>query len=104
MGSGSVQTGGADQSLYMQFIKSIELNENVGWQVSAGAATLLPDFDEAYGLGSVTASFYKRIAFFGSYDGKSFHEGVSWMPLDRLTVSALMVESEFPAVSCRFTM
>jgi hypothetical protein len=99
LGSGSVQTGGSDQSLYMQLIKSIEINEIFGLRLSAGAATLLPDFDEVYGLAGFTGSFYERFALFTNYDGKSFHEGVSWIPTDWLTLSFLMVETEFPAFS-----
>jgi hypothetical protein len=102
LGTGSVQTGGSDQSLYAQLIKSIKVGESFGLQLSAGAATLLPDFDETYGLAGVTTSFYERYALFANYDGKSFHEGISWVPTDWLTLSFLMVESEFPAISILF--
>ncbi len=102
LGSGSVQTGGSDQSIYAQLIKSWEISENFGMRFSAGAATLLPDFNEAYGLGGITASFKERYAVFASYDGKSVHEGVSWIPSDWMTLSFLMVESEFPAISIVF--
>ena len=99
LGTGSVQTGGSDQSLYLQFIKSLEISETFGLRLSAGTATLLPDFDEIYGLAGITMSFYERIAIFSNFDGKSFHEGVSWVPSDWFTLSFLMVETEFPAFS-----
>lgn len=98
-GTGSVQTGGSDQSLYAQFIKSLEISEVFGLRLSAGTATLFPDFHEYYGLAGITASFYERFAVFTNYDGKSYHEGVSWIPFDILTLSFMMVESEFPAIS-----
>lgn len=102
LGTGSVQTGGSDQSIYAQFIKSLEINEIFGLRLSAGMATLIPDFKDMYGLAGITASFYERIAAFTNYDGVSFHEGISWIPLDWLTLSFLMVESEFPAISVVF--
>ncbi len=102
LGTGSVQTGGSDQSIYAQFIKSQEIGETFGLRLSAGAATLLPGFDEIYGLAGVTASLYERYAMFGNYDGKSFHSGLSWIPSDRFTLSFLMVEMESPAISIVF--
>jgi hypothetical protein len=102
VGTGSVQTGGSDQSLYAQLIKSVEFNEIFSLQLSVGVATLLPDIDETYGLAGITASFNKRYAIFANYDGKSYHEGVSWIPTDWLTLSFLMVETEYPAISISF--
>ncbi len=99
LGAGSVQTGGSDQSIYAQFIKSWEISEIFGLRLSTGAATLVPDFDEIYGLAGITTSFYERYAAFANYDGKSFHEGISWIPLDWLALSFMMVETEFPAIS-----
>jgi len=102
LGTGSVQTGGSDQSIYAQFIKSWEISETFGLRLSTGAATLVPDFDEIYGLAGITTSFYERYAAFANYDGKSFHEGISWIPLDWLALSFLMVETEYPAISAAF--
>ncbi len=103
LGTGSVQTGGSDQSVYAQFIKSLEISDIFGLRLSTGAAVLVPDFDEVYGLAGVTASFGEPYAASANYDGKSFHEGISWIPLDWLTLSFLMVETEFPAISIVFT-
>ena len=102
LGTGSVQTGGSDQSVYAQLIKSWEISESFGLRFSVGTATLVPDFEETYGLAGITTSFFERYAAFASYDGESFHEGVSWIPLDWLSLSFLMVETEFPAVSIVF--
>jgi len=99
LGTGSVQTGGSDQSLYVQLIKSLEINETLGVRFSAGTATIMPEFDKAYGLAGITTSFYERYVVFANYDGKSLHEGISWIPSDWLTLSFLMVETEFPAIS-----
>lgn len=99
LGIGSVQTGGSDQSIYAQCIKSWEITEIVGLRLSAGAATLVPDYDKLYGLAGITASFYERYAGFANYDGTSLHEGISWIPIDWLTLSFMMVETEFPAFS-----
>ncbi|MFH1374171.1 MAG: hypothetical protein ABII79_10275 [bacterium] len=102
LGTGSVQTGGSDQSIYAQFIKSWEISEIFGVRLSTGAATLVPDFDEIYGQAGITTSFYERYSVFANYDGRSFHEGISWIPLDWLALSFLMVETEFPALSIVF--
>ncbi len=102
LGTGSVQIGGSDQSGYAQLIKSWEISETLGLRFSAGAATLMPDLDETFGLAGITASLVERYAVFADYDGKSFHEGVSWIPLDWLSLSFLMVETEFPTVSIVF--
>jgi len=99
LGTGSVQTGGSDQSIYGQLIKSLEISDAIDLQLSTGVATLVPDFDETYGLAGITTSFYDRISIFGNYDGKSFHEGISWSPSDLVSISFLMVESELPAFS-----
>jgi len=80
-------------------IKSVEVSDNFGLRLSAGSATLVPDFDEAFALTGVTASFYERYSLFASYDGKSVHEGLAWIAYDWLTLSFLMIESEFPAFS-----
>ena len=99
VGTGSVQTGGSDQSMYMQLIKSLKINDNYNLQLSVGAATLLPDFDETFTLAGITTGFKDRYFAFVNYDGKSYHEGVSWVASKSLTVSFLMVESELPAFS-----
>ena len=114
LGSGSVQTGGSDQSAYAQLLKSWEPGDALSFLFSGGAAALMPDFDKLYGLAGITASFRKRYAgatgpyrvppgaVFGNYDGESFHEGISWTPTDLATVSLMLIESEFPAMSVTF--
>ena len=102
LGSGSVQTGGSDQSIYAQLTKSWEFGEYLGLRLSAGAATLVPEFDEVFGIAGITTSIFERFSVFVNYDGRSFHEGTSWIPLDWLTVSILMVETEYPAISAAF--
>jgi hypothetical protein len=99
LGTGSVQIGGSDQSAFAQVIKSVEISEIFSLRLSTGTATLIPDFDKIYGLAGITTSFYERFALFANFDGKSFHEGISWIPLDWFTLSFLMVETEFPAIS-----
>ena len=102
LGSGSVQTGGSDQSVFVQLIKSWEISETFGLRLSLGAATLVPDFDETYGQAGITTSLFERYVALANYDGKSFHDGISWIPLDWLSFSFLMVETEYPAISIVF--
>ena len=102
VGTGSVQTGGSDQSAYAQLIKSWEISEFFGFRFSDEVATLVPDFDELYGLTGITASFKEQYAAFANYDGESLYGGFAWIPSDRLTVSFLMVETEYPVFSITF--
>jgi hypothetical protein len=104
LGSGSVQIGGSDQSVYAQLTKSLEFGESFALRLSAGSAALVPDFDEVYGLAGVTASIYERFSLFTNYDGRAFHEGASIIPLEWLTLSFLLVETEYPAISVAFKM
>ena len=99
VGTGSVQTGGSDQSGYIQLIKSLKMNESYNMQFSVGTATLLPDFDETFILAGITTGFKNKYFGFVNYDGKSYHEGISWVASESFTVSFLMVESELPAIS-----
>ena len=99
VGTGSVRTGGSDQSLYVHFTKSWEFSENFALRVTAGTASLIPEFDKVYGLAGMTTSIAEKFSPFVSYDGKSFHEGFSWIPLDWLTCSVLLIESKDPAVA-----
>lgn len=102
LGTGSVQTGGSDQSLFLQFTKSWEFNEIFAARVSAGAASLMPDFEKLYGLAGLTLTITEQWSPFVSYDGISFHPGLAWIPTDWLNLAAILVESEEPAVSVGF--
>jgi len=102
LGTGSVQTGGSDQSLFLQLTKSWEFNETFALRLSAGAATLLPDIEEYYGLAGMTLTITDQWSPFVSYDGINFHPGLAWIPTDWLTVAAILVESKDPAVSVGF--
>ncbi len=99
LGTGSVQTGGSDQSIYLQLLKSFDVGESVDISLSTGAATLLPDLEDYYGQAGITASFKEKYAAFANYDGESYHEGISWIPVDWFTLSFMMVETEYPAFS-----
>ena len=99
LGTGSVRTGKSDQSLYLHFTKSWEFSENFALRATAGIASLIPELDKTYGLGGITTSIYEKYSPFVSYDGINFHEGIAWIPLDWITVSAMLVESEEPALS-----
>ncbi|NIM13025.1 MAG: hypothetical protein GTO45_12935 [Candidatus Aminicenantes bacterium] len=99
IGTGSVRIGGSDQSLYFQVTKSWELSEGFALQITGGMATLLPDTDRLYGLAGLTVTVTERFSGFVNYDGRSFHPGISWIPIDWLTVSALLVETRDFALS-----
>lgn len=99
VGTGSVRIGGNDQSLYAQVMKSFELSDDIDVRLSGGLATLIPDFDKLYALAGVSVTYGGKYSVFLSYDGKAFHPGVSWTPLEWLTLSAIMIESKDFALS-----
>jgi hypothetical protein len=92
IGTGSVQIGGSDQSLYFQLVKSWEFSEGFALQISGGMATLLPDTDRLYGLAGLTLTITEKFSAFVNYDGRNIHPGISWIAMDWLTVSALLIE------------
>ncbi len=102
VGTGSVRTGGSDQSLYFQLTKGWEFSEIFSLRISAGMASLLPDLDKNYGLAGLTFTITDRWSPFISYDGIHFHPGLSWIPTDWLMLNFIMIESQEPAVSVGF--
>ena len=68
-------------------------------RITAGVASLIPEYEKVYGLGGITTSIAEKISPFASYDGINFHEGLAWIPLEWLTISALLIESKDPAIS-----
>ena len=104
LGSGSVQTGKSDQSLFVQISKSWELSEVFAIRFSTGIASLLPEVDRLYGLANLTLTITESWSPFISYDGVSFHPGISWIPTDWLRLAFILVESKEPAVSLGFRL
>ena len=70
--------GGSDQSVYARLGKTYTFQPGYSVRVSGGLAGLTP---------------------FVSYDGLSAHLGLSWSPLDWLSVSGLWIETEEVGVS-----
>ena len=50
LGTGSVQTGGSDQSVFAMLTKKLGISNALTVCLSGGFSTLLPDFDKGYGL------------------------------------------------------
>ena len=80
LGTGSVQAGGSDQSVYAQLSKSWEFGENFALRISGGAATLIPEFNKVFGLAALTNTYYEKFAFCTMMT--SFHGVFSYIPLD----------------------
>ena len=102
VGTGSVRTGGNDQSVYGMLTKTVEFNEKFALQGYVGAASVFKDFNQPFFLSGLSAIFFEKFTAFGSYDGKNFHEGLSWTATDNLTLSALMIETRYPALSVSY--
>jgi hypothetical protein len=94
LGTGSVQT----QSVFIQFTKAFDFSEEIAVRFSIGAASLLPELDQAYFLANLTMNVTECWSPFSSYDGRNFHLGLSWIPKDWLFIAGLMVEMKFPAI------
>lgn len=102
LGTGSVQTGGSDQSAYIQFVKSLELREGLALTLSGGYATDVPDFREDYGLANVSLTLLERIAPFYTYDGRTSHAGVTVYPTEWLQITGYALELKEPALAMGF--
>lgn len=100
IGTGSVQTGGSDQSAYIQVAKTLEVVEGrLGVSAAGGYATDLPDLEENWLLGTLSLTFFDRVSPFYSYDGVSSHVGLSYFATEWLTITGYMLEMEEPALS-----
>jgi hypothetical protein len=99
IGTGSIRTGGSDQSLFIQVIKSWEISEDFAFQLNGGIASLMPGFDQFYILAGFTTAIKEKWSVFSSYDGTNYHFGLSWIPTERLLISTLLVEAKDPAIS-----
>ena len=98
LGTGSVQTGGSDQSVFIQLTKAFGFGGEFSARFSIGLASLLPDFDREYFLANLTLTVTERWSPFLSYDGLNFHLGLSWIPNDWLFIAGLIVEMKNPAI------
>ncbi len=104
IGTGSVRTGGSDQSLFMQVLKSWEFGEDFALQINGGVALLMPGFDRLYGLAGITTLIKEKWSIFTSYDGINLHFGCSWIPTESLAVSTMLVEARDLAISMRYIL
>lgn len=99
LGIGSVQTGGSDQSGYVQIAKTLELVEGrLGLYLAGGYATDLPDTREDWGLGTISMTLYERVSPFYTYDGSNAHSGLSYVATEWLTLKGYLLEMEEPAL------
>jgi hypothetical protein len=99
LGTGSVQARGSDQSAFVILAKTIEVVEGrFGVSLAGGYATDLPDFEEDWGLGTVTLTFFDRVSPFYTYDGVNPHIGLSVFATDWLMLTGYYLELEEPAV------
>ena len=100
LGTGSVQTGGSDQSGYIHIAKTVEIIEGrLGIGLAGGYATDLPDRRENWGLGTFTATLFERAAPFYTYDGVNSHVGLTFFATDWLTLTGYALEMGEPAAS-----
>jgi hypothetical protein len=98
LGTGSVRTGRSDQSVFLQLTKAFDFSEKISARFSVGIASLLPDLNQEFLLASLTMTVSERWSPFLSYDGRSFHFGLSWIPIDWLFIAGFMIEAKYPAV------
>ncbi len=103
LGTGSIRSGGNDQSIYMSILKSHEFSEEFAMSLSGGIASLTSDMDRLYGIANLSLTFSETISTYVNFDGISFHEGVSWTMNDTFTLSFMLVESKDPAITLSFT-
>jgi hypothetical protein len=101
LGTGSVQTGGSDQSAFIILAKTLEIVEGrFGVGLAGGYATDLPDFEEDWGLGTLTLTFFDRVSSFYTYDGINSHLGLAVFATDWLTRGSSGVPVEKRTSNC----
>ena len=98
LGTGSVRTGGSDQSVFLQVTKAFDFSEKISARFSVGIASLLPELNQEFLLAGVTLTVNEHWSPFLSYDGRNFHFGLSWIPIDWLFIAGFMVEAKNPAI------
>ena len=103
VGTGSVETGGSDQSGFLQLFKNLDLLPGAELGLSAGFASDLPDLDEGFWLANVSVTFRDLYAPFYSYDGSASHAGMVWYVNDWFQLSGILLEMEEPAISFGIT-
>ena len=100
LGTGSVQTGGSDQSGYVQVAKTLEIVEGrLGISLAGGYATDFPDLKEDWILGTFSMTLFDRASPFYTYDGVNSHVGLSFFATEWLTLTGYALEMEELAVS-----
>lgn len=100
IGTGSVQTGGSDQSGYIIIAKSLEIIESrFGISLAGGYATDLPDLKKDWGMGTFSMTFYDRFSPFYTYDGVGSHLGLTFFATEWLSLSGYLLEMEELALS-----
>ena len=100
LGTGSVQTGGNDQSGFIQIAKTLEVVEGrLGISLAGGYATDLPDLQEDWVLGTFSMTLFDRVSPFYTYDGINSHIGLSFFATEWLTLTSYILEMEEPALS-----
>jgi len=100
VGTGSIQTGGNDQSVFIQLAKTLEIVDGrLGVSLAGGFATDLPDLEEDWALGTASLILFDRASPFYTYDGINSHLGLSYFATEWLTLSGYSLEMETAALS-----
>ncbi len=93
-GSGSVRMGGSDQSVFITATKNFEDNIQIPIRLSLGTASVLPDMDIYYFIGTASYLYKEKLFPFITYDGINTHYGVSYILLEKINIGLLYLENE----------
>jgi hypothetical protein len=95
VGTGSVRMGGSDQSVFFSATKNFEENLGIPLRISVGAASIVPDFNEIYFIGTVSYLIKEVLFPFVSYDGINPHYGATLQLFKNFTIGAYYIEKEY---------
>ena len=95
VGTGSVRLGGSDQSVFFSATKNFEENLGLPLRISAGAASIVPDFNEVYFIGTVSYLIKEVLFPFVSYDGINPHFGATLQLFEKFTIGGYYIEKEY---------
>jgi len=95
VGTGSVRMGGSDQSVFFSATKNFEENLGLPLRISAGAASVVSDFNEVYFIGTISYSIKNMLTPFVTYDGINPHFGATLQLFKYFTVGGYYIEKEY---------
>jgi len=99
IGSGSVRTGGSDQSVFITATKNLEDYIDKPFRFSFGTSSVISDLHKIYFIGTVSYLYKEKIFPFLSYDGLNAHLGFSYILKENFNIGLILIEKRYVGIS-----